>query len=483
MKTTRYAAILLYGLSVAACGSDGPQTVPTGDTHHNSTIEVGTIVDVLTIEDRFTNYLGGALLAGLTPVLDDPDGGPYTLFAPTDAAFEQAFVDLGIGDPVALISNQALLNALLRYHIVNGVVWTTDITSPSVTSDTLAGMAVFTHLDGDAVAVNGGAEAGTTGGAHVEKPDLEALNGVVHIIDRVLLPPDLVSALVYATRSGNTDLGELTAALEAGGVASSLRVDLVADDLSALAPLTLLAPVDDGFPDTAPPNLTQILKYHVVPGELPRASLPAHAPTLATATFGLATPTDLPLTVFFDVTGDPMVNGGSAGIGANVVTTDIATLNGVVHIVDRAVTPLDAAELVDLAGLGTFLTALTTSDPIDETPALQLLADTTPIGVLAPSDAAFDVAFPEGLPGPRDLSTHLALHLLAPTDAMPTSENLATSPNASTLFGVTATFDVTATPPDVSLAGGSSANIDVADLGATNGVVHLVDAVLTHSAK
>ncbi|MEM6929354.1 MAG: fasciclin domain-containing protein, partial [Myxococcota bacterium] len=402
MNTWKFSAVLFGAALALGCPeNDDDAKDPTGDTGTevpDPTEELGTIVDVLTLEGDFTTVLGGAQLApGLADALSDPMAGPFTVFAPTDDAFNQAFVDLGIKNPTDLIGNTALLTALLEYHVVEGVVRSTDITGPGLTTDTLNDLALFYAPSGDTVGVNGGAEAGTTGGADVTTADLEASNGVVHTIDRVLLPPDVISAAIYATRSGNAQLGELAAALGSEGLLESFQVDLLADDITALDQFTVLAPVDDGFPDEAPKGLAQILSYHVLSGAVTSSNLPAFAPTLATEPFG---DTDLPLTMFFDTSEGVAFNGadGGPGVGATAVATDITTLNGVVHVIDNVLVPLNVVQMAQVGGLDTLVSAVLAADPIGKTSVADFLTNTDPVTVFAPSNDAFDTAFPGGLP-------------------------------------------------------------------------------------
>ncbi|MEO0601770.1 MAG: fasciclin domain-containing protein [Myxococcota bacterium] len=481
MNTWKFSAVLCGALLAIGCPeNDDDAKDPTGDTGNTEDTApedaLGTIVDVLTLEGDFTTVLGGAqLAAGLADALSDPMAGPFTVFAPTDDAFNQAFVDLGIKNPTDLIGNTALLTALLEYHVVEGVVRSTDITGPGLTTDTLNDLALFYAPSGGTVGVNGGAEAGTTGGADVTTPDLEASNGVVHTIDRVLLPPDVISAAIYATRSGNAQLGELAAALGSEGLIEPFQVDLLADDITALDQFTVLAPVDDGFPDQPPKGLGQILSYHVLSGAVTSSNLPAFAPTLATQAFG---GTDLPLTMFFDTSEGVAFNGGDGGpaIGASAVATDITTLNGVVHVIDNVLLPLDVVQMAQVGGLDTLVTAVLAADPIGKTSVVDFLAQTSPVTVFAPSNDAFDTAFPGGLPADGGAITGvLGLHVVA-DGALLDAANLPAQ--ADTITEATLSFDTAATPPTVTVGGGNTANIDAVDLGATNGVVHLIDSVL-----
>ena len=102
--------------------------------------------------------------------------GPYTVFAPNDAAFAK----LPPGTVESLLKNKAKLATILKYHVVPGRVKAADLAGKSLTVKTAAGLPV--NVDGTfGVRVND---------AHVIQPDIQASNGVIHVVDTVLLPPD-----------------------------------------------------------------------------------------------------------------------------------------------------------------------------------------------------------------------------------------------------------------------------------------------------
>lgn len=138
------------------------------------TASAADIVDTASKAGSFNTLLTAAKAAGLVDTLKGP--GPYTVFAPTDAAFAK----LPKGTVASLLKpeNKAKLTQILTYHVVSG----------SVTSDQLAGkrLAVAT-VEGDKVHVNG-TKGVKVNNARVVQADVAASNGVIHVIDRVLLP-------------------------------------------------------------------------------------------------------------------------------------------------------------------------------------------------------------------------------------------------------------------------------------------------------
>jgi uncharacterized surface protein with fasciclin (FAS1) repeats len=138
-----------------------------------------TIVDIASENGEFGILVAAVEAAGLVDVLSGE--GPFTVFAPTDAAFEA----LPEGTLAALLlpENQALLTQILTYHVVPGAVTSSDLVEGEVA--TVEGSDVLVSL-GDSVMVND---------ATVVMPDIEASNGVIHVIDKVIIPPSLLSEL------------------------------------------------------------------------------------------------------------------------------------------------------------------------------------------------------------------------------------------------------------------------------------------------
>ncbi|MCU0277344.1 MAG: fasciclin domain-containing protein [Candidatus Nanopelagicales bacterium] len=140
-----------------------------------------TIVDVAASNPDFTTLVAAVEAAGLAETLSGE--GPFTVFAPTNAAFEA--LPEGLVDKLLLPENKEVLTQILTYHVVAGEVLSTDIQPGEV--PTVEGEDLTIKVKDGTVTVNG---------ATVEAADVEASNGVIHVIDEVLVPPNVdVSAL------------------------------------------------------------------------------------------------------------------------------------------------------------------------------------------------------------------------------------------------------------------------------------------------
>ncbi len=160
----------LFALLVgaAACGGS-PKTPETAAPTQSATVD---IVDTAVAAGSFNTLVAAIKAAGLVDTLKGP--GPFTVFAPTD----EAFAKLPPGTVDALLADKAKLTAVLTYHVVAG----------NVGSAAVVGMKDATTLQGGKLAID--ASSGVKiNGALVTKADIAATNGVIHVIDTVLLPP------------------------------------------------------------------------------------------------------------------------------------------------------------------------------------------------------------------------------------------------------------------------------------------------------
>jgi uncharacterized surface protein with fasciclin (FAS1) repeats len=237
--------------------------------------------------------------------------GPFTVFAPTDDAFAAAGIDLSTFDTE---EENATLADILLYHVVSGEV-TASAVNDGMNAEALNGDDLsFTVTDG-VVMVND---------ATVTSADVMASNGVIHVIDKVLMPP--------------ADLGDIPTVAQGTGIHTSLvaavtQAELVAT-LQGDGPFTVFAPTDDAFAaagidlealdtDEGKAALTDILLYHVVAGEVPSSAVTDGL--VAAAVNG----DDLSFTVGDSV----MVN------DATVVLADVPASNGVIHVIDKVLMP------------------------------------------------------------------------------------------------------------------------------------------------
>lgn len=153
------AALLLSGPALAGGGAG----VPTGNT----------IAAVVSNDPNFSTLLSAVQAAGLTQTLSGP--GPFTVFAPTNAAFAKVPQD----QLQALLNDPARLRAVLLYHVVPG----------RVTSAQVAGLSSARTVQGGTLNVSASGGTVRINDATVTQADVPASNGVIHVIDTVLLPP------------------------------------------------------------------------------------------------------------------------------------------------------------------------------------------------------------------------------------------------------------------------------------------------------
>lgn len=281
------------------------------------------IVDTAIDNGSFTILVQALIKADLVDTLRGD--GPFTVFAPTDDAFEDLLAELDITAEELL--DHPLLKEVLLYHVLAGKeVLAAEITE-GLTTETALGLGKelkFTLVDG--VFVNG---------SEVIIPDVLATNGVIHVIDKVLLPEgfslETKSKTVVDIALSSDDFSILVAALTKAGLVSALQGE---------GPFTVFAPTNAAFAALlaklditaeellAQSDLAKVLLYHVVPGLVKAEDITDGlvAETLNTGnslTFTLGS-------VFINET-------------TEVVTADLLALNGVVHVIDEVLVPANFA--------------------------------------------------------------------------------------------------------------------------------------------
>ena len=286
------------------------------------------VIGVAMGNDDFSILVSALQKAELVETLQGE--GPFTVFAPTNAAFEKLLKDLDITAEELLA--QPDLAKVLTYHVVPGKVMAADLTD-GLTAGTVNGQEVMFDLSGDPM-VND---------ANITATDIAATNGVVHVIDTILVPEDFTLQAVEMEEEekpteptndivelalSNDDLSILVSALQ--------KAELV-DALKGEGPFTVFAPTNAAFEkllkelDITPeellaqPDLAKVLTYHVVPGKVMAADL----------TDGMTAETLNGESVTFDLSGDPMVN------ESTITATDVGATNGVIHVIDTVLVPKD----------------------------------------------------------------------------------------------------------------------------------------------
>lgn len=299
------SVFLLVGSFLAARGGqeegmDGESGMGSGE------MSEPTIVEVAQDDGRFETLVTALEAAGLAETLQGE--GPFTVFAPTDEAFAQ----LPDGTLDSLLDDTEALSDILLYHVVAGQVAAADVVELS-SAMTVQGQPVVVSA-GDEVMVND---------ATVVATDVEASNGIIHVIDSVITPPQ---ADIVDTAAAAGSFETLVTAVQAAGLVETLKGD---------GPFTVFAPTDEAFaalPDGTleslldnPEQLAAVLTYHVVPGRVFSGDVVGieEADTVQGAA----------IDVSVDM-GSVMLNDS-----AEVVQTDILTTNGVIHVIDSVILP------------------------------------------------------------------------------------------------------------------------------------------------
>jgi transforming growth factor-beta-induced protein len=447
---TSLVVLGVLSLVLAACASATETPAPVVEPTAAPAAEpmANSIVDIAVEDGRFETLVAALQAADLTETL--AGDGPFTVFAPTD----DAFALLPEGTVEALLADIPQLTNILLYHVVSGEVFAADVVQLE-SAETLLGESVVIALDGDAVMLNE---------SQVIITDIEASNGVIHVIDSVLLPPAdemadegmMQSIVDIAVEDGR--FTTLVAALQAADLAETLAGD---------GPFTVFAPTDDAFamlPEGTVealladiPALSNILTYHVVGGQV-----------LAADVVGLSSAETLQ-GQFLDIAAD--ANGVMID-SSNVVITDILGSNGVIHVIDSVLLP-ESRSIVEIAvedGRFTTLVAALQAAGLDDT-----LSGAGSFTVFAPTDDAFG-KLPAGtidalLADIPQLTDILLYHVV---DGKVMAQDVVGLEDAETLQGTT--FMILFDGGTVKLNGDS--NVIITDIEAFNGVIHVIDSVL-----
>lgn len=282
-----------------------------------------TIYETISSNQQYSFLTAAINKAGLVNALNEVDKGELTLFAPTNDAF-MAVGFKNLGD-LAKVPDTTLTQILL-YHVLGSKIEAAQIPQASNTEViTLNGKPVYaTRTSDNKVFING---------VSVTKANIECTNGVIHQIDRVLMP---ATGTIVETAIGNPDFSLLVAAV----LRASQGATNVANVLSGAGPFTVFAPtnqafINAGFANEAainaadPNTLTSILTYHVIAGRIFSSDL----------TNGAMPATVNGEKVTISLTSGAQVKGMGNTTPSNIIATDIVTTNGVIHVIDQVLLP------------------------------------------------------------------------------------------------------------------------------------------------
>lgn len=323
LKQLFIASLAIAFLGLTAC-SDSDSNGHDPDTQAPTMNIVETAIE----NGNFNTLVTALQAAGLDDDLAGP--GPFTVFAPTDDAFD--LLPPGVVSDLLDPANQAILIDILTYHVIDGQVFAADAIALDGTSAMMLNMqnVRLDVVNGDLILnLNGNRQATVT------ITDIEATNGVIHVIDAVLDPGDAVESIVD-TAVANGSFTTLVAALQAAGLD---------DDLVGPGPYTVFAPTDDAFNKLPagtvdfllqPENqdtLIDILTYHVFAGSvLSPAALALDGQSVTMLNGG---------TMSLDVVGGQLILNLGGNRQATVVITDVLASNGVIHVIDTVLDPAD----------------------------------------------------------------------------------------------------------------------------------------------
>ncbi len=281
------------------------------DEPHRNIVEVAQNTPDLSI------LVEAVVAAGLAPTLST---GTLTVFAPTNAAFAALLTELGVTKQ-ALLANKPLLTAVLAYHVLSSTVPLASV--PVGKAITPVGGGFFKIESTRGLKITDGRNRVS----NITANDIQASNGVVHLVDRVLLP---ANKDIVATAQALPDFSILVEAVVAAGLVETLQ---------GTGPFTVFAPTNAVFAallaelgvskaallaDKA--LLTKVLTYHVLPSRVLKAEVPVGKPI--TTVQGQT----------FTINASLQITDQNARV-VNLVGTDVFTSNGVIHVVDRVLLP------------------------------------------------------------------------------------------------------------------------------------------------
>jgi uncharacterized surface protein with fasciclin (FAS1) repeats len=314
-KIRNLAMIALFAIFTVSCDDDD-----------NNVVVDNTITGKATATANLSILVQALVKADLATTLQG--SGPYTVFAPTNDAFT-AFLATTPYATINDVPKEALTQILLN-HVVTGAVKSTDLTTGYI--KTLAkGTASTTNTL--SMYVNTAAGVKLNGVATVTTADIMASNGVVHIVDKVI---DLPTIVTHA--AANANFSTLVSVLNRAGQPNFITA------LSATGPFTVFAPTNAAFTalntELAPggiagvsaADLTKVLQYHVVS--------PANVLAASLTEGQVITPILTPAQTFtIQLTGGAKIKDRRDRI-SNIIITDVQCSNGVIHAIDKVLLPI-----------------------------------------------------------------------------------------------------------------------------------------------
>ena len=458
--TIKVLFLIITTLGIISCTDDDDNGNIIDNTPSN------TILDLVIGNPDYSSFLAALNQTGVNATI--AGSGNFTVFAPTNTAFD-AFLG---GTAIEDVDN-AVLTQLVLNHIINTELFAADLTTgyqKTIATQASSNAAIDMYID-------------TTSGVVINNQstvigvDIEADNGVLHEVDMVINTPTINTFV-----SIDPSLSSLEAALTDEG--NTVFTDLLSD---TTLDLTLFAPTNDAFTifldgamlsDIDNDVLGQVLSNHVIPGTVAISSTLSNLYINTAAVFN--GDMNAPITMYVNTDDGVLLNGASS-----VTQADIVTSNGVIHIIDTVVPLPDVTTFIFAdPNFSNLLEAIIADPNVDYIAALQTpFGDgATPFTGFAPTNDAFANLFTDlNVTGISDiplmdLSTIVELHNIINMNIRADELTAMDGMSFTTFSGLDITID--ATTPAIIGPDGESSLLLMTDLQTTNGVVHSIDRVL-----
>jgi uncharacterized surface protein with fasciclin (FAS1) repeats len=310
MTLTRSSLALAFAAVLAACGSD---------TSDAGTPPAQNVVQLAQGNPDLSILVEAVVAADLAGTLSAP--GPYTVFAPTNAAFAALLTELGV-TKAELLANKPLLTAVLQYHVLGAKVAKAQIPLGKAITPLAGGFFKIDQSGSDFIITDGRNRT-----SKITATDIAASNALVHVVDKVILP---ANKNIVQTAQALPDFSILVEAVVAADLAATL---------SGPGPFTVFAPTNAAFAALLTelgvskadllankPLLTKVLTYHVLGARVLKADVvPGAQPnTVQGENFSISA---------------ALVITDKRARTSNIVATDVLTSNGVIHVIDRVILP------------------------------------------------------------------------------------------------------------------------------------------------
>ncbi len=438
-----YSLVLIAILTISFAGCKKDSASGGMKTH--------TITDVAASNSDFSTLVMALKKTGLDLALAN-NMSSFTVFAPTNAAFTSLLAELKVAS-LNDIPTETLTKVLL-YHVKSGKALAGQITTgyySSLAAGPAANSFLSMFVDMTSTKINGRSK--------ITKTDILADNGVIHVIDKVLLPMSVVDNAI-----ANPMFSSLVAAV--------VKANLVAPLADNSKTYTIFAPTNDAFAalfatlkvtlnDLSAGALSPILLYHVLTGYIPASQVTAgYFPTLSSA-FGKN------IVLQIATAGGVVLNNGS-----KVIATDVVATNGIIHVIDKVLLP---PSVVDLALQNSMFSTLVSA--VVKADLVGALSGAGPFTVFAPTNDAFAALFATlKISGVDALTKEQLIPILLAHVVSGNVQSGTLSTSSVPTLNSSKSLNIMVSGAAVSIDG--STHVLKADVQGGNGVVHVIDKVI-----